>query len=295
LNYFSKVGKESELRGKMTLTLSLTTKCNGQCTYCERVRSWTPKNVQMSLDVIRKLPKCSYISLTGAAGDAIFHDNLFEVIKILRLKNPLVHIRFTTNGSIGSRQWWEQLAELLGKQSVVGFAIDSLDRKCPYRKLIVTDQMTRMKWYKNVTDNIYWQFIEFDHNKHQIAKARKLAERMDIYFFLKQNRIGEKIPEVERCQCFDDNCYYISEDSRVHPCCYFATNFTFNHQLTKEGINKEIFEAYQTSNNLINLIMNDFETAINSPYFKSIEKYNKRVGICRTPCRKMHKNWKSIR
>ncbi len=266
----------------MEITLSLTTKCNALCAYCERNKEWTPDGLQISLDVVRKLPKCDAVSFTGGAGDAIFHDDLFKVIEILRLKNPYVHIRFSTNGSTHSCAWWERLALMLGKQSLVGFCIDSLDRECPYRKLRVPEQMVRMNWYKNINDNIYWQFIKFDHNKHQIEKAQKLADLFRITLIVKQNRVTTKKPKVEKCRCLDDDWYYIGEDCRLHPCCYFAIYLAFNHREKNDhdDLNEEIHLAFLKSLDLIDLTKNDFETAINSPYFETVAKYNRRVNLC---------------
>jgi len=236
----------------------------------------------MSLDVVRKLPKCDKVSFTTAAGDAIFHDELFKVIEILRLKNPNVHIRFSTNGSIGSTDWWEQLATILGKQSLVGFCIDSLDRICPYRKLLVPQQMKRMLWYKKINDNMYWQFIKFDWNKDQIKRAKNLARIFEIDLIVKQNRISIKRPEVKRCRCLDDNWYYIGADYKLHPCCYFAVYLAFDHRRHRHdnNLNKEIYQAFLKSLDLIDLTKNDFETAINSPYFEAVAKYNRRVNLC---------------
>jgi hypothetical protein len=267
----------------MEITLSLTTKCNASCSYCERKQLWTPKNIQMPLEVVRKLPKCDRVSFTSACGDAIFHDDLFKIIEIIGNKNPYVHIRFTTNGSIGSQGWWEYLATILGKHSLVGFCIDSLDRICPYRKLLVPQQMKRMLWYKKINDNMYWQFIKFDWNKNQIKKAKNLAKVFEIDLIVKQNRITAKVPEVTKCRCFDDHWYYICEDCRIHPCCYFATYFAFDHKQTDkvyEDLNEEIYSAFLESRDLIDLTKNDFETAINSPYFETVAKYNRRVDLC---------------
>ncbi|CAB4126051.1 COG0535 Predicted Fe-S oxidoreductases [uncultured Caudovirales phage] len=169
--------------------------CNAACPACVREQEpgkydWLSEQY-LDTSFFDKIPDTVYANLkkilfTGTVGDPCTAPNFLEVVKLVRSKAPNVFISVSTNGGMKSTDWWERLAEALGSNSEVTFAIDGLeDTNDIYR--------VNVRWNKiieNVSSFILaggyarWQFIVFEHNQHQVNEARMLAEKLKFKEFI---------------------------------------------------------------------------------------------------------------
>ena len=83
----------------------------------------------------------------------------------------------STNGSAGTRNFWERLGKT---KAIVTFGIDGLeDTHHLYRQNTVWSRIIKNAGiFIAAGGTASWQFIEFDHNKHQISLCRELSKKL---------------------------------------------------------------------------------------------------------------------
>jgi len=176
--------------------LEITNNCQASCPQCQRnihggldnplikLSSWTLEQFKsiMTVDVLNQINNYYFC---GNFGDPLLNNDLIEMIEYSVAVNPNLHIWIYTNGSLRSRDWWQQLAETLPKNHKVVFAIDGLeDTHSLYR--VGTN-------FNNIIENVRtfiasggraeWAFIRFKHNEHQVTEVRKLASDLKFESF----------------------------------------------------------------------------------------------------------------
>lgn len=176
--------------------LEITNNCQASCPQCQRnihggldnplikLSSWTLEQFKsiMTVDVLNQIDKYYFC---GNFGDPLLNNDLIAMIEYSVFVNPNLHIWINTNGSLRSKDWWQQLARALPKNHRVVFAIDGLeDTHSLYR--VGTD-------FDKIIDNAYdfiqaggvaeWAFIRFKHNEHQVAEVKQLANELGFESF----------------------------------------------------------------------------------------------------------------
>jgi MoaA/NifB/PqqE/SkfB family radical SAM enzyme len=169
--------------------------CNAACPQCIREhrlgdKSWL-NETYLGLDFFKKIPDEVYnqikmIFFCGNLGDPCAAPNFLEVCKFVKSKNPNLTIKISTNGGLRSKEFWAELATIVGDRGEVIFAIDGLE---------TTNHIYRVnvRWEK-VIENVksftaaggkpYWQYITFRHNQHQVEEARQLAADLGFQKFI---------------------------------------------------------------------------------------------------------------
>ena len=239
------------------LQIELTTFCNADCPSCERAKYSTGpiykrylNSIHLSFESLQKwLPLSDMKSLKvvhfcGNIDEPTLHPEIFEICEWLDKYD--VHI--STNGGTRNVEFWEKMAGL--RNTSVIFGIDGLeDTNHIYRK-----NVRWKKLHQNYTTYIkkggkaMWQFIIFDHNKHQLdeARERSIDEGFVSFNTVYSSRENFEVEAVEKkreketcikCKATYDNddlgytSLYIDVRGNVWPCCWMATSDTANYDV----------------------------------------------------------------
>ena len=161
------------------IEVELTTKCNAKCPQCVRnyfgSYTWeTLPILDMDLEWFKTaIPSnvwatLEHIKFCGTYGDPCMHQDLMEIVKWVKANSP-ASITINTNGGIRSKSWWTELACILDyDKDKVFFGIDGLDDTNHLYRIGVT----------------YWTFLVFEHNQHQVNKARELSQQLKCKNFV---------------------------------------------------------------------------------------------------------------
>tara|TARA_Y100000782_G_C10163474_1_gene256625 strand:+ start:215 stop:1438 length:1224 start_codon:yes stop_codon:yes gene_type:complete len=232
-----------------SIQIEITNNCQAMCPGCQRNINvgWvcdscradgiTPPTVNptlvtgakgnMPFDIIKKalpvelLKTLKRVEFNGNFGDAPFHPQFKKIVQyIMENKNDNLTIDMSTNGGMHSTNWWADLAKLwmFNKENCVWFAIDGTDNETQqmYRRNVNYDKaIANARAFIDAGGKAEWQFIIFDHNKHQIDKLYKLA---DEYGFSKvrTNITRSNFNIVHAIGTEDENFIHKAEKSKKH-------------------------------------------------------------------------------
>lgn len=115
--------------------IELTNKCQASCPMCARNYNGGREKEYLNLDEITLekfikwfpvdfLKKLKNFYACGNYGDPIIAQDSLEIFEYIRFHNKETRLAIHTNGSARNIEWWKRLAKILGKNSVVVFAID---------------------------------------------------------------------------------------------------------------------------------------------------------------------------
>lgn len=180
------------------IQIELTTRCNARCPMCMRNYRGSDYNsgypdCELSADnirhilspiVIQQLQQNTSggpaINFNGNLGDFASARDAAEIVEYLAQHQVAININ--TNGSLRNADWWSRLAH---PGVTVGFALDGLaDTHSLYRQ--DTD------WHKIIANarafisaggHAVWRFVPFDHNRHQEAECRNMAQDLGFVRF----------------------------------------------------------------------------------------------------------------
>lgn len=171
-----------------------TEKCNLSCLMCDRNKNGGEVNQylrdrELTIDDVVKAFPPSFISqlkrmhMCGNYGEPILARDCMKILKYFRLCNPKMKLTVITNGFARSKEWWQELAQLV---DVVRFGIDGLhDTHHLYRQGAKFDVViSNANHYINAGGYAIWDYLVFGHNEHQIEKARELAHGIGFKEFV---------------------------------------------------------------------------------------------------------------
>lgn len=169
--------------------------CNAACPQC--IREYDPKDKSwfkeqyLSTDFFKNIPDEVYKQIKimffcGNLGDPCSAPNFLEVCRFVKSKNPNLTIKISTNGGLRSKEFWAELATIVGDRSEVIFAIDGLaDTNHIYRVNVRWEKIIEnVKSFVSAGGKPYWQYITFKHNQHQVEEARQLANELGFQKFI---------------------------------------------------------------------------------------------------------------
>jgi MoaA/NifB/PqqE/SkfB family radical SAM enzyme len=135
------------------------------------------------------LANATHLKLSGSHGEPTMAQEVIPMLKWVRSINPNILFQMDTNGSTRTPQWWRELAELFAtpknQTNYVAFNIDGLeDTNHIYRRRTVWKKiMENSQAFIDAGGTATWAFLVFEHNEHQVLKARKMAKDMGFTFF----------------------------------------------------------------------------------------------------------------
>jgi len=220
------------------LHLESTSVCQASCPQCARensklfnkqVEHLTIEAIQQhfSIEQIQKLDK---MFMCGNFGDPAAGANTLEIYHWFRELNPDIILGMNTNGGLQNPSWWSNLADIFRlPEDYVIFSIDGLeDTNHIYRRGVDWQRvMDNVRSFILSGGNAQWDYLIFDHNKHQIESAKQLANQMGFTWFrTKVSKRGK--PQTEytsiRCHALKENSMYISATGELLPCCFLGNN-----------------------------------------------------------------------
>ncbi|WP_372441430.1 radical SAM protein [Plantactinospora mayteni] len=173
-----------------------TTRCNAACPMCARnARGSTLPGIgqaELTAADFRQffgpdfLAQLTAMDFCGAYGDPALTRDLVEIIAYVHEHNPEAVLTMYTNGGIRSAGWWTRLAQALGRQSRVVFAIDGLaDTNGTYRRGVdFAKVLENAQAFIDAGGDARWEFLAFRHNEHQVDEVRRLSVRMGFTQFV---------------------------------------------------------------------------------------------------------------
>ena len=226
--------------------LEPTTNCNAACPQCLRTRTEFEPN-ELSLedvkllftpDVLMQLEK---IYMCGNYGDPASARQTLEMYEYFISVNPNLTIGMNTNGGIRFPDWWTRLAKSMNKSNdYVVFSIYGLeDTNHLYRRNVRWSKvMDNAKAFIDAGGSAHWDMLVFEHNKHQVDEAHKLAKDMGFNWFrAKVSRRFNRFPvdgisqPIEfndtkvleghiECSAMKENSIFVDASGKVFPCCW---------------------------------------------------------------------------
>lgn len=171
-----------------TIHLEITERCNASCPQCSRNINGGELNPnlndrELSLEDIKKIfpvtfiQQLNHIYMCGNYGDPMVAKDTLESLRYFRENNKKLLLSMNTNGSARTKDWWIDLAKILGNNGYVIFSIDGLeDTNHIYRRNTVWSKIVEnAKAFIDAGGKAHWEYIVFGHNEHQVELAEQLA------------------------------------------------------------------------------------------------------------------------
>jgi len=282
--------KYEEIR---SVHLELTERCQAACPMCPRTDNLAITNSELSIADIRNIftkdfiRQLNHITLCGNFGEPIVAKDCLDIVEYFRYSNPHLQISINTNAGARNLEFWSDLATILdGSNSYVVFGIDGLeDTNHIYRVGVNWNKViSSAKTFIDNGGNARWDFIVFEHNEHQIEKAKQLSQQLGFESFrLKKTYRFEKFKNINirpSKKYFNEKTYilsknefdsveidcivkqskeiYISAQGLLFPCCWIGGEIYKNTPMF--DIDK------------INLKKYSIKEIMNTDYFYDLEK-----------------------
>lgn len=113
----------------------------------------------------------------GNFGDPNLYPDLHSALMYLR-EHGVKALKVFTNGTSNSPEWWTELAQILHRPTdQVVFSIDGLEDTNSRYRINANWQaiLANVRAFISAGGQARWEFLIFEHNKHQVHEAIKLA------------------------------------------------------------------------------------------------------------------------
>ena len=194
--------------------LEITQRCQAACPMCMRNEGSSDSryisNAEITLQDIQKTLSKELIqglesfTMCGNLGDPITAKDTLDIYKYLRSINSNLFFVLITNGGAKTTDWWIELARVFGSRGVVNFSVDGLeDTNHIYRKNVSWSVVENsMRTFCKAGGRARWDYLVFEHNKHQVEEAKKLGESIGISEF--RSKISHRFFYREDVKVVDD-------------------------------------------------------------------------------------------
>lgn len=192
------------------LHIELTNACNAACPMCARFHVNSPlirpdlEIDQITIEKFKKyfppevVKKCEVILFCGVHGDPGMAKDLYEICEYIAEVSPLTTVRMNTNGGMRKPEFWAKMGELFARKLrdhwswSCTFSIDGLeDTNHLYRRNVEWGKlMENVQAFINAGGRAEWDYLIFQHNEHQIDKAKALSKELGFYSFVPKKALG---------------------------------------------------------------------------------------------------------
>jgi pyruvate-formate lyase-activating enzyme len=176
------------------LFIDLTNICNLKCDYCPTgQKKYGRKPGYVDLDHIKKLlndlGKYLYMAHLFSWGEPLLHPKIKDIITLVHSHRILTNI--STNLNTGNKAILGDICDSGLDYLVLSIDGNSQDVYAKYRiggnLSLVLDNIRYLVDYKQKnnlkTPVIEWQYLIFDHNRHEVESAGKTAKRLGVDIF----------------------------------------------------------------------------------------------------------------
>jgi len=179
---------------KNKVNIDVTYRCPLECPFCDRQKY---KKSKERIKESRDLPISDFkkilsffdkITFCGQISDPIYHPKFHKLMEMFSESN-CSYLKIYTNGTRKSKEWWEKSFTIDDRVDWY-FALDGTNQETAniYRKNTNFQEVfDTMILGKSLGASIYWQFIPFKHNEHQIEEYFELCEKYDIIPFMRKS------------------------------------------------------------------------------------------------------------
>ena len=301
------------MRSIRQLTTELTFRCNARCPACHRQKplsiNLNDKKYTITFDNFKKLfypdllRKMEWLVLNGNFGDSIMNKQFREIISYVKEHDTRILIH--TNGGIHTNDYWTDVGNILTDKDIINFDLAGL-HDTPHIYRINTE-------FENVFNNaksviatkrpqVHWKYIVFEHNKHQVEEARKLANdngfttfstvktSRDVFApstgkFVHSKKTQAYKQAKREIHCVWDNWgkWYVSPEGLVFRCCW--TGGHYYDQGQKRFYYPPKFER------MFNGFHVPIEKIISYDYWSKLQNflqgYERSFSLCKSQCGKI--------
>lgn len=180
-----------------TIHLENTQKCQASCPMCDRNQNGGILNPhidlsELSLEDCQNIFEPEFIKqlntmyMCGNLGDPIVAKDTLEIFEYFRTHNPNMWLSMNTNAGARDSKWWSELAKVFNKKGAVIFSVDGLeDTNHIYRQGVSWKAVENsMHSFISAGGRARWDFLIFDHNQHQVDKAKQISQNWGFEKFM---------------------------------------------------------------------------------------------------------------
>lgn len=201
--------------------LEITSDCNAACPGCARTdaaKDGTLKVQDFSLDDLKRMfPPGNYdgveFKFCGVLGDPAIHNECVDMVDYLTSQGA--YCELSTNGGVQKAEWWSRLGKIAAERPglvFIHFCVDGHEETNHIYRVntkfnIVARNMQAFSNYAP-SGSASWIYIVFDHNEHELEKAKIHAESLGFTFATRTGmrnsyhdwiaQIGKKNAKVEK-------------------------------------------------------------------------------------------------
>lgn len=173
--------------------LEISSRCNAACPMCPRNINGYPYNngyVEHDMTLAESktifppdfLQQLTDIQINGNFGDAVMNLETVDIVDYFKNQNPNLKITISTNAGARDSNFWKELARL---GVTVYFCIDGFENTHHlYRQNTLYATVIRnAKIFLDAGGIAIWKMIKFEHNQHEISRAREISQQMGFKRF----------------------------------------------------------------------------------------------------------------
>lgn len=249
----------------INLHIELTNNCNAKCPMCSRTTNKIIRTQDICLDQLKNFCNdaiFSNINYCGNDGDPLMHKDILSIVNYFSRSNQIIH----TNGSLRHPSFWKSLAKIPNLKVI--FGIDGSTPETHQKYRVNTNFHTILKnasLFNSEGGSSWWQFIVFEHNKHQIEEAKRIARDCGFKVFEKLYSRRDDTAEIKivrkknildsklACKSLLKKEFYIRSDGELFPCVYHGSREKYSglnikHTKFRDLLDVEYFKTFNFNN-----------------------------------------------